>query len=59
MDYILNTNFVSMKEVNFLIVGGGIAGCLMAFELMERGQSVAMIDDANRPGSSMIAARVY
>jgi glycine/D-amino acid oxidase-like deaminating enzyme len=43
-------------EVEFLIVGSGIAGITLALELQQRGKSIAILDDANQNNSSRIAA---
>lgn len=45
-----------MKEVDFLIVGQGIAGSLLAYELIKRGQKVVVLDRAQPERSSSFAA---
>jgi len=45
-----------MKDVDVIVVGGGIAGCLVAFELRSNGKSVLLFDSHTSPGSSSIAA---
>ncbi|MDW3195923.1 MAG: FAD-dependent oxidoreductase [Cytophagales bacterium] len=45
-----------MKEVDFLIVGQGIAGSLLAYELIHRGQQVMVFDQDRADRSSSYAA---
>lgn len=45
-----------MKEVDFLIVGQGIAGSLLAYELIKREQRVVVFDLENEKQSSSFAA---
>ncbi len=45
-----------MKEVDFLIVGQGIAGSLLACELINRGQKVVVLDKGEEDKSSSFAA---
>jgi glycine oxidase len=45
-----------MKKVNALILGQGLAGTLLSFELMKRGLSVGVIDDGNPTAASRLAA---
>lgn len=45
-----------MKEVEFIIVGAGIAGALMACEVIRRGHSCVVFDDPDSSGSSDVAA---
>lgn len=44
------------KQVDFLIVGGGIAGCTLALELEKLGQSITLIDNQFQSSSSRVAA---
>ncbi|RMG35513.1 MAG: FAD-binding oxidoreductase [Gammaproteobacteria bacterium] len=44
------------SEVDFLIVGQGLAGSLLAWHLMERGRRVLVIDDNHATSSSRVAA---
>ncbi len=48
-----------MKKIDYLIIGQGIAGSVMALVLMRRGKSVAVIDQQALSSSSRIAAGVY
>lgn len=49
-----------MEEVDFLIVGQGLAGTLLAYELVKRDQKVLIFDQAHRPhSSSHVAAGLY
>jgi len=43
-------------NVDFLIVGQGLAGTLLSFELMRRNQSVVVFDDPEKPKASNVAA---
>jgi glycine/D-amino acid oxidase-like deaminating enzyme len=45
-------------QIDFLIVGQGLAGSILAYELMTRGQRVIVIDNAHRGSSSMVAAGI-
>lgn len=45
-------------QVDVLIIGQGLAGSILAFELIERGQSVLVIDNAHSGSSSKIAAGI-
>ncbi|MBV6655220.1 MAG: FAD-binding oxidoreductase [Mameliella sp.] len=47
-----------MKEVDFIIVGQGIAGTLLTHFLEERGQSVFVIDQYNTHAASQVAAGI-
>lgn len=44
------------RQIDFLIVGGGIAGRLIQLELESRGQSTLVYDQANNNRSSAVAA---
>ena len=44
------------KHVDFLIVGGGIAGCTLALELQKLNQSVTIVDNQFEFSSSRVAA---
>jgi glycine oxidase len=46
------------KKVDFIIVGQGLAGSLLAYFLKEKGQSVLIIDDNPKSSSSKIAAGI-
>ncbi len=48
-----------MKKVDFLIVGRGLAGSLLALRLLERGRSVLVVDDANPSSASRTAAGLF
>ena len=43
-------------QVDYLIVGQGIAGSLLALNLLERGRTVLVIDDGHRTAASKVAA---
>ncbi len=42
-------------EVDYLVVGSGLAGSCLALELIEQNQRVLVVDDQNAPSSSEIA----
>jgi glycine oxidase len=46
------------KEVDVIIVGGGLTGCLLAFLLLQKNQSVFLIDKGQENASSSIAAGI-
>jgi glycine/D-amino acid oxidase-like deaminating enzyme len=48
-----------VKQTDYLLVGQGIAGSVMALALMRRGKSVMVIDKPQLSSSSKIAAGVY
>jgi glycine oxidase len=43
-------------KVNALIIGQGLAGTLLSFELLERGQKVLVLDDGDPRAASRLAA---
>ena len=45
-----------MHSVDFLIIGQGLAGSLMAYELLNRGKSVLVIDKEHQGAASKVAA---
>lgn len=47
-----------MKDVDFIVVGQGIAGTLLAHDLLEKNQSVAIIDFPSPSSSSKVAAGI-
>lgn len=47
-----------MREVDFVVVGQGIAGSCLAFELLGRGASVAIFDDDWNGAACLVAAGV-
>lgn len=46
-------------EVDFLIIGQGLAGTLLAFDLLDRGKKVLIVSDPSLPCASHIAAGLY
>ncbi|MES2628669.1 MAG: FAD-binding oxidoreductase [Bacteroidota bacterium] len=48
-----------MPETDFLIAGQGIAGTVLALELIRRGQKVLVIDNGHETSSSMVAAGMW
>jgi glycine/D-amino acid oxidase-like deaminating enzyme len=48
-----------MKEVDFLIVGQGLAGSLLAWQLHQRGKKIAVVDEDKKCTSSKIAAGMF
>ncbi len=47
-----------MQKADFIIVGQGIAGSILAYLLLKKGQKVVVIDQNNKTSSSQIAAGV-
>ncbi len=47
---------IATREVDVLMVGQGLAGSLLALELLERGLEVVVVDDRHRTASSRAAA---
>jgi len=45
-----------VKKVDYIIVGQGLAGSVLAFKLMERGQNILVVDEAKKATASKIAA---
>jgi glycine/D-amino acid oxidase-like deaminating enzyme len=43
----------------YLIVGQGLAGTLLAFSLLEKGEEVLIADDYNHPSASQVAAGMW
>lgn len=48
-----------MKKVDSVIVGQGLAGTLLAFQLLNRGQKILVIDAPRENSSSKVAAGLY
>ena len=48
-----------MKEIDYLIVGQGLAGSILAFELLVRDRKVIVIDKKENNKSSAVAAGLY
>ncbi|MBV7532702.1 FAD-binding oxidoreductase [Chitinophaga sp. sic0106] len=47
-----------MKQVDYIIVGQGIAGTMLSWFLMKRGFSVVVIDDGKKNSASRVAAGI-
>ncbi|HPF51254.1 MAG TPA: FAD-dependent oxidoreductase [Draconibacterium sp.] len=45
-----------MKQVDFLIIGQGLAGTLLAFEMLDRGMSFHLVSSPNKSRASLVAA---
>ncbi|MFI5142224.1 MAG: FAD-dependent oxidoreductase, partial [Bacteroidia bacterium] len=48
-----------MKKIDFIIVGQGLAGSILALELLKQNKSVLVIDNADMSQSSRVAAGIY
>src|SRR6188768_998984 len=46
-------------KVHSVIVGQGLAGTLLAFQLLKRGQTILVIDTPRENSSSKVAAGLY
>lgn len=45
-------------ELDYLIVGQGLAGTVLAYTLLKRGKKIAILDDAETPAASQVAAGI-
>ncbi len=50
---------MSERKIDYLIIGGGMAGCNVAYNLIKNGKTICMIDDHNPHSASNIAAGIY
>ena len=48
-----------MKKVDFIIVGQGIAGTVLAFEILKRNKTIHLIDKIQENSASRIALGIY
>ncbi|HXU26503.1 MAG TPA: FAD-binding oxidoreductase [Bacteroidia bacterium] len=48
-----------MKKIDFIIVGQGLAGSILALELLKQNKTVLVIDNADMSQSSRVAAGIY
>lgn len=48
-----------MKRYNYLIVGQGLAGTVLAYTLLKKKQSIFVIDDGYTKSSSQVAAGIF
>ena len=54
--YVLKLLLLLMKEIDYIIVGQGLAGSVLAFQLMEEDKKIVVIDENHSQTSSKIAA---
>lgn len=47
---------ISKVQTDYIIVGQGLAGSLIALNLLRRGKSVRVIDDGHKHAASKVAA---
>lgn len=52
-------NTISIKRVDYILVGGGLAGCCLAIQFWKKGFVVAMIDQPQQNRSSALAAGLF
>ncbi|MCG2801242.1 MAG: FAD-dependent oxidoreductase, partial [Cellulomonas sp.] len=45
--------------VDVVVVGGGVAGCVAAYELARRGRSVVLIERGESPGTKNLSGGVF
>jgi glycine/D-amino acid oxidase-like deaminating enzyme len=48
-----------LKKIDFIIVGQGLAGSILALELLKQNKTVLVIDNADLSQSSRVAAGIY
>lgn len=48
-----------MQKLDYIIVGGGIAGIFCAYHLQKQGQKVHLISDSKTPSASQVAAGTW
>ena len=46
-------------QVEYLLVGQGLAGSILSYQFLQAGKEFLVIDDGNRPSSSAIAAGIF
>ena len=56
---ITKNDLILGMEVDFLLIGQGLAGTVLSFRLIKKGLNVHLIDNANPNSSSKIAAGLY
>ena len=57
---ILTKNFIAIKkEYDYIIVGQGIAGTILHFNLLKKGKNVLCIDNNSEKSSSLVAAGMF
>src|SRR6185369_14016662 len=47
------------REVDYIIVGQGLAGSALAIELLRRGKKIAVFDEPEKNRSSIVAAGLF
>ena len=52
-------NYQVKRRIDYLIVGQGLAGSALAWELMQRGRSVVVYDERVRNRASAFAAGIF
>ena len=50
---------ILFKMIDALIVGGGLAGCVISHKLLSEGKSIYVIDKSSLSSSSKVAAGIY
>ena len=58
IDHNRHSHSACPAKPDYLIVGAGLAGCLLAWRLQQAGQSVTVIGSSTRPNASAVAAGV-
>lgn len=56
---ITKNDLILGMEVDFLLIGQGLAGTVLSYRLIQKGLKVHLIDDADPNSSSKIAAGLY
>ncbi len=50
---------MNRNNIDYLIVGAGLAGCILAHQLLKAGKKIIVINDSERQCSSLVAAGLY
>ena len=52
-------NLIWSMQLDYIIVGQGLAGSLLCYQMIKRGRKVRVYDDLPQPKSSVVAAGIY
>lgn len=54
-----NAKTIILKALDYLIIGQGLAGSVLSYELLKRGKKILVIDEPTHNTSSIVAAGLY